>query len=633
MKNQKKEKNSTTSFSDPKNDKYWLLGIIAIAACVRIVFAFQSTHDPFRGLLFLDSRVYHLLAAEIANSNFWGSEVFFRAPLFPYILAFTYKVFGSESAAIHFLHALLGIGTAVLAYLIANIHFNRQVARISGMCTAFYPTLYFFELSLMPTAVEIFTFTAAVYCFSRYQQRRDSTSLAIAGIVLGLAALSRPTILSFVLVLPLWFWLLEKKAHWKSVANKIIWVAIPMAIVILPVTIRNYLIEPDLVLISSQGGANFFIGNNQHSDGQTVSFPFGQTPLNRYEDHIWSASEFIAQSRLRRELTSAEVSDYWFDQGLQFVTAHPAEAIGLFLKKTYYLFCGEELFNNTNPMAPREYSQLYALSIWQKGISFPYGLLAPLFLVGSVILLLQKDKRALLLLFVASQAATIALFFVSSRFRQPFIPVMIIVAVYCGIQLYNWLRTNSWRQVAVCGITIVALIVALNPPYEISSRQNRSMYHALLGGALATQERYPEAVDQLRESIKIADDNATAFQLLGNLYVKSGQLEQALAVLHRAEELAPDAIQTKSVLARIYYDRRDFKRALAYFQSVLESGMAMERFNFWAAHSAFELGQFDVSRRFLEAALAENPADKEALDLQVMLLGQPGQVAPEQKHP
>ncbi len=337
MKSSRNKRNNVPETSASKTDTYWLLGIIALAACVRIVFALQTTDDPFRGLLFLDSRVYHLLAAEIANSNFWGSEVFFRAPLFPYILAITYKLFGLESAAIQVFHALLGIGTVVLTYLIANIHFGRRVARIAGICTALYPTLYFFELSLMPTALEVFTFTAAVYCLSRYQKNRTNVALAIAGIVLGLAALSRPTILSFVLVLPLWLWLLERKQNWKSIATKMIWVVVPMAIVILPVTIRNYMIEPDLVMISSQGGANFFIGNNQNADGQTVSFPFGQTPLNRYEDHIWSASQFIAKSKLRRELTSAEVSDYWFDQGMQFVTSHPADAIGLFRKKVVLL--------------------------------------------------------------------------------------------------------------------------------------------------------------------------------------------------------------------------------------------------------------------------------------------------------
>ncbi len=173
MKSPKNIKKTTPPIESQGIDKWWLLGIAAVAAGVRIVFAFQSIDDPFRGLLFLDSKVYHLLAVEIASTNFWGSEVFFRAPLFPYILGITYKLFGVGGVAIQVLHSILGIGTAILTYLIAEIHFDRRIARIAGLCAAAYPTLYFFELSLMPTALEVFTFTAAIYCFSRFERSRS----------------------------------------------------------------------------------------------------------------------------------------------------------------------------------------------------------------------------------------------------------------------------------------------------------------------------------------------------------------------------------------------------------------------------------------------------------------------------
>ncbi len=596
-------------------DTTWLATIVGLAGVVRIIFAIQSIDDPFRGLLFLDARVYHLLAEEIASKSFWGSEVFFRAPLFPYILAGTYKLFGMGQLAIQIIHSLMGVATAVLAYLIAEIHFDRRIARVAGICAAIYPTLYFFESSLMPTALEVFTFTATIYCFSLYEKKHTTTALAVAGFALAHAALARPTILSFLIVLPIWLWLLDKRQSWREVGIKVAWVLLPMLVVILPVTIRNYVIEPNLVLISSQGGANFYIGNNESSDGQTVAFPFGETPLNRYEDHIESASRYLAEKEVHHKLSSAEISQYWFDRGKRFVTKEPGEAVGLLLKKTYMFFCGEELFNNSNPLLPRDYSQLYALSIWQKGLHFPYGVIAPLFLIGSAMLLRQQNKRTLLLLFVFSQTITVSLFFVSSRFRQPLLPVMIVIAVYAAIEIHDWIRTRQWQSVTGYGLALILLLAMLNPPFEISSRQNRSMYRTLLGGALAQQERYPEAVEQLREAIRIADDNANAFQMLGSLYVTSGQIEQALTVLHRAEQLAPDAIQTKSILARIYYDGKDYRRALAYFDAVLASGAQIERFNFWAARSAMEIGEFKAAEKYVEAALKENPGQPDVIEL------------------
>ncbi len=364
-----------------------------------------------------------------------------------------------------------------------------------------------------------------------------------------------------------------------------------MIIVILPVTIRNYMIEPEVVLISSQGGANFFIGNNQHSDGQTVSFPFGQTPLNRYEDHIWSASKFIAESRTRHKLTSAEISDYWFDQGKNFVTEKPGEAIGLLLKKSYLLFCGEELFNNSNPIMPREYSQLYALSIWQKGINFPFGIIAPLFLIGSVLLLRQQQKRSLLLLFVFSQIATISLFFVSSRFRQPLLPVMIVVAVYAGHELFLWLKSKNWHRSQYMGQYWYYWWQCSTHRLRFRAvRIVRCIGHCLAARWLRrndTRKQSSSCGSRLRSPMTMQ----RRFSCWAVSMSKAGNLIRRLAVLHRAEELAPDAIQTKSVLARIYYDRQDFRRALSYFEAVLNSGMTMEKFNFWAARSAFEIGE------------------------------------------
>ena len=601
--------------SPSKLDIAWLAVIAALAIGVRIIFALDSRADPFNGLLFLDAKVYHLLASEIANSNFWGSEVYFRAPLFPYVLGITYKLFGMGQFAIKLINGGFGVATAILTYLIAEFYFDRRVARAAGIIAAVYPTLYFFEASLMPTAVEVFTFTLSVYLLSRFEATKNVRFLAASGVALALAALARPTILAFAILLPYWLWISSKNRSWGLVGKKLLWVAIPMAVVILPVTIRNYAIESDPVLISSQGGANFYIGNNESADGQTVAFPTGQTPLDKYEDHIWSASKYLAEQDSHRKLSAAEVSDFWFERGMDFVKGHPGEAIGLFCRKVYLFFCGEELFNNSNPLMARDYSKVYAISLWRFGLNFPYGLLAPLFLLGAIFLIFKKNKRELLLLFVTSQVIAIAMFFVSSRFRQPVIPVMTVIAVFAAVEIYDWLRRRKWRGAIISIVVVAVLAVALNPPTVLASRQNRSMYHALLGGALASQERYPEAVEQLRESIVIADDNPTAFQLLGSLYVKSGQIEQALAVLHRAEELAPDALQTKSVLARIYYDRGEFVKAFQYFETVLSSGVKLERENFWAARSAYEIGNREAAERYLREALKENSADPEALKL------------------
>jgi hypothetical protein len=49
-----------------------------------------------------------------------------------------------------------------------------------------------------------------------------------------------------------------------------------LAIVLLPVAIRNYAVGGGFYLTTSQFGPNFFIGNNPNADGTYASLRFGR---------------------------------------------------------------------------------------------------------------------------------------------------------------------------------------------------------------------------------------------------------------------------------------------------------------------------------------------------------------------
>ncbi len=112
----------------------WIAIVAAIATLVRVIYWLESGDDPLRGQLLLDAKVYDLMATEIARETFWGSEVFFRAPLFQYILAFTYQLFGIQQTAITFLNLLMGVAAAVLTYLTARNYLRENWARDCWYC-------------------------------------------------------------------------------------------------------------------------------------------------------------------------------------------------------------------------------------------------------------------------------------------------------------------------------------------------------------------------------------------------------------------------------------------------------------------------------------------------------------------
>ena len=69
-------------------------------------------------------------------------------------------------------------------------------------------------------------------------------------------------------------------------------------------------------LTTSQFGPNFYIGNNPHADGTYLSLRFGRgAPEFERQD----ATE-LAERALGRTLSPAEVSSYWTDRALDFIT-------------------------------------------------------------------------------------------------------------------------------------------------------------------------------------------------------------------------------------------------------------------------------------------------------------------------
>jgi len=91
-------------------------------------------------------------------------------------------------------------------------------------------------------------------------------------------------------------------------------------LVLVPVTLRNYGVGGELTLTTSQGGANFYIGNNELADGGYVFLPFVRP------DPLYEAKDFQAEAERRsgRALTPSQVSRFWFRAGLAWMADHPA---------------------------------------------------------------------------------------------------------------------------------------------------------------------------------------------------------------------------------------------------------------------------------------------------------------------
>ena len=88
----------------------WILpAILVVALALRLAHFFAVHDQPFFSQLAMDAQEYDRWAQEIASGHWLGSEVFFQAPLYPYLLATVYTIVGHRLDAIY----LLQIATAM----------------------------------------------------------------------------------------------------------------------------------------------------------------------------------------------------------------------------------------------------------------------------------------------------------------------------------------------------------------------------------------------------------------------------------------------------------------------------------------------------------------------------------------
>ena len=160
----------------PKLDhKKWAILIFGVAFVIRLVYLLQIKSNPFFNSPMVDELWNIEWAAEIMTTSFWGSEVYFRGPLYPYLLALFLTVTGSDYFWTRLIQMLISSGTVVLTYLLGRQFFTDRVARIGSVFCAVYGTLIFYEAMFLIPVVFVFLNMLGLYLLAR---NRDNDPLS-----------------------------------------------------------------------------------------------------------------------------------------------------------------------------------------------------------------------------------------------------------------------------------------------------------------------------------------------------------------------------------------------------------------------------------------------------------------------
>ena len=492
---------------------------------------------------------------------------YFRAPLYFYFLAGIYKLFGISITVARLVQLVLGAINCFLLFWFALKVFKKEsLALAAGLVMAFYgPIIYFDGELLLPVVIIFFDLIFWLVFYTALTEKQDPKWWFIAGLVLGLSAITRPNVLVFLPIIIIWSYL---KHRTLSTTLKVSLLSIlGTCLVIAPVTIRNYVVEKDFVLVASQGGVCLHIGNNLMSDGGQAILPGGRaTWEGGYIDAIR-----MAEKGTGRRLKSSEVSAYWTSQVFSYIRNNPKHWLKLMLRKTIHYWHGEEIGNNKNLYFTASQSKILSMLMGSGIIWYPLGVLAPLAWCGMVFIGGFRRREYLwITLFIISYAFSFIVFYNCARYRIPVIPLLILYGVAFVFWVIDQFRSPDWKKLLLAGLLFSILMALFNyRPYE-SGVLNFSQSYNHLGNMYQRTGDDNNAAKSYQKGIEVDPYRDESYYNLALLSYNSKKYKEARNYQVRALMLRPDLSDNQLLMGLILKADGQNKLAEEYFLMTLE---------------------------------------------------------------
>lgn len=358
-------------------------------------------------------------------------QQFGRAPGYPVFLALVSTLAPLDPAAtatpdaVKVAQAILGAASVVVIATLAARIAGPGAGAVAAIITAVHPPLVWISAYVLSEALYSPLALLSALILGRMTDQageRVATGRAwrilfTAGVVAGLAALTRPVLLLFLGCATIWLAL--RPSRRAAVAF-----VIGASLVIAPWTIRNAYEYRRIVPIAPQGGVNFWIGNHPFArgDGDLAA----NTPLK--------AADLDLRQRYPG-LNAAELDTIYFAEAFEHIATHPLWWVSLEARKFFYQWV---------PIGPSyrlHSARYYAAS------AVSYVLILPLAIAGLVTLARHHRLPAALLVLAGSEVIAGLIFFPQERYRIPVIdPTLVILAA-----TWIWLRVGEHGGAARAG--------------------------------------------------------------------------------------------------------------------------------------------------------------------------------------
>ena len=549
----------------------WLFIVVAATLFTRWVYLWQTAQQPGFEFPMVDEKLHWEWAQQILHESFWGEGAWFRGPLYPYFLALLAGITRSSIFWTKFLQVLLTAGTAVFIWRMARHLFGRAAAVAAGLGYAVYGTFLFYDTMFMIEVLFLFLLSWGMCRLVLQRESSRWTTWLLTGIVFGLASISRPNVLLAIPFLALWLALVSDGARFSWCRwRRPIAMGLGVVLMVLPVTARNLAVTGEFIPISSQGGINFYLGNNEKADGLTMLMPEVALDESVSWRQFFKVTQAAAEKEAGHSLSEGELSSFWTGKALGFIASHPGKFIQLTWKKLVFLTSGFENSDNGDIYYQRQRSTLYSWLVWHFGLYCPFGLLLPLAVMGGWVLRNQGRALAPLYVFMAAYVPSIVLFLVTARHRLPLVPFLLIIAAGGAVWLVQRWSALKRSSKAKLGLGLMAVLLLCNKTWygeeKVSGVFQTHFENGMLcekAGDLEGAEREYLAADA------VFPYSATLINNLAYAQYRLGKQVDAKQNYERAIALDPSFVQTYNNLGLLIRDMNLPDSAIRLFRTAI----------------------------------------------------------------
>jgi 4-amino-4-deoxy-L-arabinose transferase-like glycosyltransferase len=405
-----------------------------------------------------DAQDYQRLAVRLVTTGKYADErgipISLRPPLYPVVLAAIYSCFGlKNNDAVRVAQAGFGLLAVVLVYQIGIIAYSRQVALWAAGIFSCYPSLLVYaNLLLSETLFTLFVVAFTWLVLEAIKRQRISLVIA-AGVVMGLAALTRSIMLLFLpflatFLLVCWQGGLSRRFMVAAVAT------LAFLVTIAPWAVRNTRIQKTFTLIDVMGGRNAMMGNYEYTPLERSWATFADVQGEQAWDRV-----LYSKHRFETPITQGRLDKLALRYAIEFILAHP----WLTVKRDLVKFFNFWQLEREVMAAARSGYFVNMPAGWQLPLgivicaSYAIVLIAAVF--GSCCARpLDSHLHWFLLISILFPCAVHTLIFAHSRYHLPIVPLLIVYAAAAIVYRREiWLHRRKWQfKLAV----IISVIIA-----------------------------------------------------------------------------------------------------------------------------------------------------------------------------